>query len=75
MNDEYFSHLIPSSVDGNDIPLGMGEVFAHNLSALMAFASLSNAEQTALIKRAHEVRSPEEMEMLVNGISQSGAIG
>lgn len=75
MNDEYFSHLIPSSVDGNDIPLGMGEVFAHNLSALTAFASLNSAEQEALIKKAHEVKSHEEMESLVNGIAQSGAMG
>ena len=75
MNDEYFSHLIPSSVDGNDIPLGMGEVFAHNLSALTAFVALNSAEQEALIKKAHEVRSKEEMEALVSGISQSGIIG
>ncbi len=75
MNDEYFSHLIPSSVDGNDIPLGMGQAFAHNLSALTAFASMSNAEQEALIRKAHSVSSREEMEELVNGIEGSGAIG
>lgn len=75
MYDEYFSHLIPSSVDGNDIPLGMGEAFAHNLSALTAFAALNSTEQEALIKKAHEMHSKEEMESLVNGISQSGVIG
>lgn len=75
MNDEYFSHLIPSSVDGNDIPLGMGQAFAHNLSALTVFASLTSAEQDALIRKAHSIRSEEEMEELVNGIEGSGAIG
>lgn len=75
MNDEYFSHLVPSSVDGNNIPLGMGQAFAHNLSALTVFASLSSEQQEALIKKAHEATSREEMEALVNGISQSGAIG
>ncbi len=75
MNDEYFSHLIPSSVDGNDIPLGMGMAFAHNLSALTAFASMSSAEQEALIKKAHSVSSRDEMEELVNGIDGSGVIG
>lgn len=75
MYDEYFSHAIPSSIDGNDIPLGMGNAFAHNLSALTAFVSLSTSEQQELIKRAHEVQSEEEMEALVNGISGTGAIG
>lgn len=69
MDNEYFSHLIPSSVDGNDIPLGMGAAFAHNLSALTAFASMSAERQEELIKRAHEVNSDEEMQALVNGIT------
>ena len=75
MNDEYFSHLIPSSVDGNDIPLGMGQAFAHNLYALTEFARLSQEQQNELIRKAHSIRSSEEMEALVNGIGGSGPIG
>lgn len=69
MNNEYFSHLIPSSVDGNDIPLGMGVAFAQNLSALTAFAAMTGEQQEELIRKAHSVRSDEEMEALVNGIT------
>ncbi len=72
MNNEYFSHLIPSSVDGNDIPLGMGVAFAQNLSALTAFAAMSSEQQEELIRKAHSVKSDGEMEALVNGITGIG---
>lgn len=74
MDNEYFSHAIPSSVDGNDIPLGMGMAFAQNLSALTKFAAMSKAEQDEIIKRAHNVSSKEEMEALVGGISDGGSV-
>ncbi len=75
MNNEYFSHAIPSSIDGNDIPLGMGMAFAQNLSALTVFASMSNEQQNELIKKAHSIDSSEEMEAFVNGISNRGISG
>ena len=68
MYDGYFSHAIPSVVDGNDIPLGMGMAFAENLSALTKFASLTPAEQRKMIERAHSVTSKQEMQELVNSI-------
>ncbi len=70
MYDEYFSHAIPSTVDGNDIPLGMGMAFSHDLSALTKFASLPLSEQQRLIACAHEVKSPEEMANLVHSIKE-----
>ena len=75
MNDEYFSHLIPSTVDGNDIPLGMGMAFSHNLSALTAFASMSAEKQEELIKKAHSVQTDDEMQALVNSISEPRMMG
>ncbi len=68
MYDGYFSHAIPSVVDGNDIPLGMGMAFAEDLSALTKFVSLSHAEQQKMIERAHNVNTQEEMRELIKGI-------
>lgn len=68
MYDEYFSHAIPSTVDGNDIPLGMGMAFSQDLSALTRFAALPLSEQQKLIARAHETHSAEEMANLVHSI-------
>lgn len=71
MYDEYFSHAIPSSVDGNDIPLGMGMAFSQDLSALTKFASLPVYEQQKLIAQAHEMKSAEEMANLVHSINDN----
>ena len=75
MNDDYYRHLIPSSVGGSDIPTKMGEAFAHNLSALTVFASLSKEKQNELITLANTVGTKEEMTALVNSIEDRGAIG
>ena len=75
MKDDYYSHLIPSSVGENDIPPEMGEAFAHNLSALTVFASLSAEKQNELIQLARSVTTHEEMQAFVNGIESYGAIG
>lgn len=68
MYDGYFSHAIPSVVDGNDIPLGMGMAFAENLSALTKFASLAPAKQQEMIERAHSITSKQEMQELISSI-------
>lgn len=68
MEDEYFYHAIPSVVDGNDIPLGMGVAFAQDLSALGVFAELPQEKKLALIERAREIKKPEEMSALVSSI-------
>lgn len=72
MYDEYFSHAIPSVVDGNDIPLGMGMAFAEDLSALTRFAALPPAEQQRMIERAHTITSKQEMQELISSIGSIG---
>lgn len=68
MEDEYFYHAIPSVVDGNDIPLGMGTAFARDLSALGVFAALPQEKKLALIERAREIQDPDDMSALVSSI-------
>ncbi len=75
MTDDYYLHLIPSTVSGNDIPQKMGEAFAYDLSALTAFASLSKEKQGEIIQLARSVTDPEEMAALVSGIKGYGTIG
>lgn len=68
-SNEYFEHSVPSSVDGNEIPLGMGMAFSSNLSALSEFVNMSNEQQKEIIKKAKQVNSSEEMQSFINSLS------
>lgn len=68
MENEYFYHAIPSTIDGNDIPLGMGAAFAQDLNALGTFVALSPEKQKQLIEHAHQLASAEEMQVFVSSI-------
>ncbi len=49
MHDEYFYHAVPSALDGFDIPLGLGNTFTNDISALLQFAGLPHSVQRKLL--------------------------
>ena len=51
-----------------DLPLGFGMALAQNVGALERFSKLTASQQQALIARAKNVSSREEMDALVAGI-------
>lgn len=63
-------------VNGPEIPMGLGMALAENLNAMEYFASLSPAQQHAVIERTHQIRSKQEMRSFVQNLpSTSPAIG
>ena len=63
-------------VNGPEIPMGLGMALAENLNAMEYFASLSPAQQQAVIERTHQIRSKQEMRSLVQSLpSTPPAIG
>lgn len=63
-------------VNGPEIPMGLGMALAENLNAMEYFASLSPAQQQAVIERTHQIRSKQEMQSFVQSLpSTPPAIG
>ncbi|WP_087302949.1 YdeI/OmpD-associated family protein [Anaerotruncus colihominis] len=63
-------------VNGPEIPMGLGMALAENLNAMEYFASLSPAQQQAVIERTHQIRSKQEMRSFVQSLpSTPSAIG
>lgn len=63
-------------VNGPEIPMGLGMALAENLNAMEYFASLSPAQQQAVIERTHQIRSKQEMRSFVQSLpSAPPAIG
>ena len=63
-------------VNGPEIPMGLGMALAENLNAMEYFASLSPAQQQAVIERTHQIRSNQEMRSFVQSLpSTPSAIG
>ncbi len=63
MYDEYFYHAVPSELDGFDIPLGLGNAFANDISGLLKFAGLSRSEQMKFLKSASNVQDENSVKM------------
>ncbi|EDS09057.1 hypothetical protein ANACOL_04382 [Anaerotruncus colihominis DSM 17241] len=56
--------------------MGLGMALAENLNAMEYFASLSPAQQQAVIERTHQIRSKQEMRSFVQSLpSTPPAIG
>jgi hypothetical protein len=56
--------------NGSEIPMGLGMALAQNLPAMNRFASMSKAEQQAIIARTHSIGSKEEMQAYVQSLLQ-----
>jgi len=61
---------VSNFVDGPEMPLGLGMALAQNLAAMNRFATLSPAEQKAVIARTHSIGSKEEMQAYVQSLLQ-----
>lgn len=59
-------------MDKNDLPLGFSFALAQNPDAMQVFSNLPEAEQHAILQRAHTVSSKGEMQSLVNSLSSRG---
>lgn len=57
---------------GSELPLGFGMALAQNEAAMQKFASMSESEKQAVLQQAHNVRSKEEMHLLVFSLGKSG---
>jgi hypothetical protein len=56
--------------NGSEIPMGLGMALAQNLPAMNRFASMSKAEQQAIIAHTHSIGSKEEMQAYVQSLLQ-----
>lgn len=52
-----------------DLPLGFGMTLAQNENAMKNFEAMTEAQKEEIIKRTHDVNSKDEMQRLVNSIS------
>lgn len=52
-----------------DLPLGFGMALAQNEPAMKQFEALSEAQKADVISKSHNVNSKQEMESLVNSLS------
>ena len=51
------------------LPVGFGMALAQNALAMRAFASMSEAEQQAVLEQTKQVRSKNEMRQLVDRLA------
>ena len=51
------------------LPVGFGMALAQNAQAMRAFASMSEAEQQAVLEQTKQVRSKNEMRQLVDRLA------
>ncbi len=63
MHDEYFYHAVPSSLDGLDIPLGMGKAFTNDISELLRFSALTRSEQRRVLNSFNTEQSENSLKM------------
>lgn len=62
--DKYFS------ITNGELPLGLGMALAQNIDAMQYFTSLLREEQQAIINKAHDVESKQEMQAFVDELSR-----
>lgn len=52
------------------IPIGLGMGLAMNTAAMERFAAMSEAQQQAFVSRTRQVRSKEEMQRLIDSLTE-----
>ncbi|MDE7130642.1 MAG: hypothetical protein K2O65_02430 [Lachnospiraceae bacterium] len=57
-------------MDYNNIPLSLGMAITTNQAAMDRFVDMTEAEKEAFIDRSRDVMSKEEMEKLVNTLTE-----
>ena len=56
-------------MDFYKVPIGFGMALAVNEPAMNAYAAMTEDEKQAIINKAHNVRSEQEMHDLVNSLA------
>lgn len=55
-------------MDFYKVPMGFGMALAMNFNAMNAYSALSEEEKKAILDKAHNAQSEEEMHQLVNSL-------
>lgn len=56
--------------DYNQIPQGLTSALARNMSAMERFSMMNKSQRQAIITKAGQVNSKQEMSQLVEGITE-----
>ena len=56
-------------MDYYQVPIGFGMALAMNPPAFNAYSAMTEAQKQAILKRAHNARSEEEMHQIVNSLA------
>ena len=57
-------------MDFYQVPIGFGMALARNPRALNAYSAMTEDQKQAILTRAHNARSEQEMSRIVNGIAK-----
>ena len=57
-------------MDFYKVPLGFGMALAMNANALNAYSAMTEAQRQAILDKAHNARSEQEMHQIVNNLIQ-----
>ncbi len=55
-------------MDFYKVPIGFGMALAMNQPAMNAYAAMTEEQKQAILDKAHNARSEQEMHQIVNGI-------
>ena len=56
-------------MDFYKVPIGFGMALAMNHSAMEAYAAMTEQQKQAVLEKAHNARSEQEMHQIVNSLS------
>lgn len=56
-------------MDFYKVPIGFGMALAMNHSAMTAYAAMTEQQKQAVLNRAHNARSENEMHQIVNSLA------
>lgn len=57
-------------MDFDQIPLGFGMALARNFNAMNVYSAMTDDQKEAILNRARNARSQEEMSRIVDGLAQ-----
>ena len=57
-------------MDFYQVPLGFGMALARNFNAMNAYSAMTDEQKKAVLERAHNARSEQEMSQIVNSLAR-----
>ena len=54
--------------DSSEMPIGLGMAFAENVDAMRRFSAMSKPDQQAVVAKAHDIKSRDEMHAYVRSL-------